>query len=95
MNSGAEVWQGQKDDMFSDGTTDSDKSEYQVVVDLQEQGGSKAVVFAGSSAGAGMQGYGEDTFFCQPLVEVIWLGKRCLRVRSWWDMWKGWMKVVC
>ncbi|WJX96459.1 hypothetical protein P8452_77662 [Trifolium repens] len=34
MNSGAEVWQGQKEDLFSDGSADSDKSEYQVEVAL-------------------------------------------------------------
>jgi hypothetical protein len=63
MNSGAEVWQGQKEDLFSDGTDDSDKSEDQGGIDLLEQGGSKAAALPVSSAGAVVQeGYGEDTF---------------------------------
>jgi hypothetical protein len=38
MNSGAEVWQGQKGDVFSDGTTDSDKAEGELagLVDCSE-----------------------------------------------------------
>jgi hypothetical protein len=44
MNSGVEVWPGQKEDLFSDGTDDSDKSEDQGGIDLLDQGGSKAAV---------------------------------------------------
>jgi hypothetical protein len=72
MNSGAEVWQGEKGEVFSDGTTDSDKSEYQVEVDLQQKGGSKVGTVAGPSAGAGLEeGYCVDTFPCQSQLEVM------------------------
>jgi hypothetical protein len=71
MNSGEEFWQGQKGDLFSDGSTDSDKSDDQVEVDLQEKGGTKAIILAGSSAEAGLhEGFCADTFSCQPLVDV-------------------------
>ncbi|WJX81141.1 hypothetical protein P8452_64061 [Trifolium repens] len=72
MNSGAEVWQGEKGEVFSDSTTDSDKSEYQVEVDLQQKGGSKVGTVAGPSAGVGLEeGYCVDTFPCQSQLEVM------------------------
>jgi hypothetical protein len=62
-NSGAEVWQGQNGDFFSDGTTDSDNSDaYQKKVDLQPKVGSKGVVLVGDSADAEFQECFRKTF---------------------------------
>jgi hypothetical protein len=72
-NSGAVVWQGQKEDLFSDGTSESDKSEaehYQALVDLHGKGDTKKVMLAGTSAVAVTKGMGKDNFPCQNNCEA-------------------------
>ncbi|WJX52428.1 hypothetical protein P8452_38544 [Trifolium repens] len=79
MNSGAEVWQGQKGELFSDGTTDSDKSEaesYQTLVDLHEKRGTKKVLVGVPPAVAVLQEeVGKETFPCQASCGVS-IGER-------------------
>jgi hypothetical protein len=70
-NSGEEVWQGQKGDLFSDGTSDSDQSEpyKKQVVDLHLKSGSQGVATAVDSADADFQeGSRNDTVPCQSLL---------------------------
>ncbi|WJX21836.1 hypothetical protein P8452_11212 [Trifolium repens] len=79
LNSGAEVWQGQKGELFSDGTTDSENSEaesFQSVVDLHGKGGTKKVVLAGSKAVEVLQEeVGKVAFPCQASCEAS-IGER-------------------
>jgi hypothetical protein len=94
MNSGAEVWQGEKGEVFSDGTTDSDKSEYQVEVDLQQKGGSKAGTVAGPSAGAVWKRDIVKILFLVSLNLRLWLGKSYKIVSVWGDRRYDWVIEV-
>ncbi|GAU50749.1 hypothetical protein TSUD_191130 [Trifolium subterraneum] len=72
-NSGTEAWQGQKVDVFSDGSTDNDNSEsLQMIVDFQGKGVNKLIGVEEPEAVADPKvRQGVINFSCQPTFEEM------------------------